>query len=144
MSLKPAEESTVIGKSVTIRGELSASEDLYLDGEFHGHVSLEQNRLTIGPNARVLANLKVRDLVVFGHLEGNIHATGRVDLRQTAIVLGDITAARLSVEEKASIKGKVELLGSQAAAAAPAPRPAAESTAPATTPLFAATGESRP
>ncbi len=144
MSLKPAEESTVIGKSVTIRGELSASEDLYLDGEFHGNASLEQNRLTIGPNARVLADLKVRDLVVFGHLEGNIHATGRVDLRQTAVVQGDIIAARLSVEEKASIKGRVELLGTQAAAAAPASRPASEAPVPATTPLFAATADPRP
>jgi cytoskeletal protein CcmA (bactofilin family) len=109
--MKQAEDSTVIGKSVTIRGELSASEDLYLDGEIQGTVSLPGNRLTIGPNARVQADVHVRDVVVFGRLEGNIRASGRVELRQTAVMQGDITSSRLSIEENASLKGKVEITG---------------------------------
>jgi cytoskeletal protein CcmA (bactofilin family) len=107
--MKPAEDSTVIGKSVTIRGEISGSEDLYVDGEIQGTVSLPANRLTVGPNAHLLADLEVRDIIVFGHIEGNIHASGRVDLRQTASIHGDIYTTRLSIEEKAMIQGRVDV-----------------------------------
>jgi cytoskeletal protein CcmA (bactofilin family) len=117
--MKQAEDSTVIGKSVTIRGELSASEDLYLDGEIQGTVSLPGNRLTIGPNARVQADVNVRDVIVFGRLEGNIHAAGRVELRQSAFMQGDITASRLAIEENASVKGKIEITGAVSASGAP-------------------------
>jgi cytoskeletal protein CcmA (bactofilin family) len=116
--MKQAEDSTVIGKSVTMRGELSGSEDLYLDGEIQGTISLPGNRLTIGPNARVLADVHARDVVVFGRLEGNIHASGRVELRQSAFMQGDITASRLSIEENASVKGKIEITGAVNGAAA--------------------------
>lgn len=107
--MNPVEGSTLIGKSVTIRGELSGSEDLFLDGVLHGTITLSESRLTIGPNAKVTGDLKVRDLIVFGLLEGNVNATGRIDLRQTAVVKGDLLASRLSIEESASLHGKVEL-----------------------------------
>lgn len=109
--MKPAEGTTMIGKSVSIRGELSGSEDLFMDGTLVGTVSLADSRLTVGPNARVEADLNVRDLIVFGLVNGNVQATGRIELRQSAVVNGDIVAARLSVEENASIKGRVELTG---------------------------------
>src|SRR5260370_36263129 len=107
--MKPAEGSTVIGKSVIIRGELSGSEDLYIDGDVEGTVTLPESRLPIGPNARVRADISVRDVIIFGHLTGNVQATGRVDLRQSAIVNGDILAGRLSIEESAVLTGRVEL-----------------------------------
>lgn len=107
--MKPTEGSTVIGKAVTIRGELLGSEDLFLDGAVEGSITLTECRLTIGPNARVKADVNVRDLIVFGQIDGNVKATGRMELRQTAVVNGDIFANRLSVEETAVIKGKVEL-----------------------------------
>lgn len=107
--MKPADGSTVIGKSVTIRGEISGSEDLYLDGSVEGTITLPENRLTVGPNAHILADLSVGDISVQGHIEGNIRASGRVELRQTAIVHGDIFTSRLSIEEKASIQGKVDV-----------------------------------
>src|SRR5260370_9394226 len=107
--MKPAEGSTVIGKSVVIRGELSGSEDLYIDGDVEGTVTLPESRLTIGPNARVRADISVRDVIIFGHLTGNVQATGRVDLRQSALVNGDILAGRLSIEESAVLAGRVEL-----------------------------------
>ena len=107
--MKPAEGSTVIGKSVVIRGELSGNEDLYIDGDVEGTVTLRESRLTIGPNARVKADISVRDVVILGHLTGNVHATGRVDLRPSALVNGDILAGRLSIEESAVLTGRVEL-----------------------------------
>ena len=116
--MKPAEGSTLIGKSVAIRGELSGSEDLFLDGTFEGTIKLEESRLTVGPNAKIKADLHVRDLIVFGVVDGNVHASGRIELRQTAIVNGDIFASRLSVEESAAIRGRVELTGRAPVAAA--------------------------
>jgi cytoskeletal protein CcmA (bactofilin family) len=107
--MKPPEGSTVIGRSVTIRGELSGKEDLYMDGIVEGTISLPESRLTVGPNARVLADLNAHDVVIYGLVEGNIRATGRIELRESAVVRGDIVAERLSIEENASVKGKVEL-----------------------------------
>jgi cytoskeletal protein CcmA (bactofilin family) len=134
--MNPAEGSTVIGKSVIIRGDLTGKEDLYIDGDVEGTVALPDSRLTIGPNARVRADLSVRDVVIFGQLTGNVKAAGRVELRQSAIVKGDILADRLSIEESAVLSGRVELK-----AIAEAPRSAGHSaaaSAPAATsaPLF--------
>ena len=122
--MKSPEGSTVIGKSVVVRGELSGSEDLYLDGDLEGTITLTDSRLTIGPNARVVANLIVRDLVVLGNLKGNVRAAGRIELRESAIVSGDIVAARLSIEDNAVIKGRVELIASVAPVVS-TPEPAA-------------------
>lgn len=115
--MTPVEGSTHIGKSVTIRGELSGSEDLVLDGKFDGTVTLTDSRLTVGPNAVVTADLKVHDVIVFGRVEGNIHATGRIELRQTAVVHGDLHAGRLSIEESATVRGRVELVNNPTSAA---------------------------
>ncbi len=112
--MKPTEGSTVIGKSVTIRGEITGSEELYLDGKVDGKITLTENRLTIGPNAEVHAELHVHDIVIFGRQEGSIFSSGKVELRQSSQVLGDIEAARLSVEENASVRGKVSLSGREA------------------------------
>lgn len=117
--MKPAEGSTVIGKSVVIRGDLSGNEDLYMDGDIEGTITLSESQLTIGPNARVRADIHVRDIVVFGHLTGNVTAAGRVDLRQSAIVSGDIVAGRLSIEESALLKGRVELKAAAETKSAP-------------------------
>ena len=69
-----------IGKSVLVKGELSGSEDLYLDGEVEGSIDLQEHSLTIGPHGRVRANVKARDVVVHGKVDGNIHGTERVEL----------------------------------------------------------------
>lgn len=107
--MKPAEGSTVIGKAVTIRGEVSGKEEMFVDGAFEGTISLPENRLTLGPNARVKADLVAGDVVIYGVVEGNIRASGRIELRDSAVVKGDILAERLSIEENATIKGRVEL-----------------------------------
>lgn len=136
--MKPAEGSTVIGKAVIIRGDLSGSEDLYMDGDIEGSITLPESRLTIGPNARVHADIHARDVVVLGQLTGNVTATGRVDLRESAQVAGDIVAVRLAIEESVTLKGHVELKGS---AEAPSSRPSpALEAAPAKTPLFTQPG----
>jgi len=107
--MKPAEGSTVIGKSVVIKGELTGSEDLFMDGQIEGTITLTASRLTIGPNAIVHADINVQDVIIFGKVDGNIKAAGTIDLRQTAVVTGDILAGRLAIEESATIRGRVEL-----------------------------------
>jgi cytoskeletal protein CcmA (bactofilin family) len=141
--MKPAEGSTVIGKSVVIRGELSGNEDLYIDGDVEGTVSLPESRLTVGPNAQVKADISAREVVVFGHLTGNVKASGRVDLRQSALVKGDILAGRLSIEESAVLTGRVELkiTSETAKSSSETPKPSApdaavHAPAEASAPLF--------
>lgn len=100
-----------IGKSVVIKGELSGSEDLYLDGHIEGSISLKANSLTVGPNGLVKASIEAKGVVVQGKLEGNVIATDRVELRRSAVVTGDIATQRISIEEGAYLKGKVDIQG---------------------------------
>jgi cytoskeletal protein CcmA (bactofilin family) len=103
------EAAAVIGKSVQIRGEVKGNEDLQVEGLVEGTITLNDSRLTVGANARVQANVTARDVMVQGTLQGDVHATGRVELRTGSHVTGDIQAARLSIEENAIFSGKVEL-----------------------------------
>jgi cytoskeletal protein CcmA (bactofilin family) len=103
-----------IGKSVVVKGELSGSEDLYVDGQVEGSIALKGNSLTVGPNGQVKASVDAKGVVVQGKLDGNIQASDRVDLRKSAIVTGYISAQRISIEEGAYLKGKVEIHRSDA------------------------------
>jgi cytoskeletal protein CcmA (bactofilin family) len=98
-----------LGKTVVIRGEVKGSEDLVIDGHVEGAITLAENRLTIGPNADVLADLSARDVLIQGKLKGNINATGRVELRAGSAVEGDVRALRLAIEDNAVFRGKVDL-----------------------------------
>lgn len=98
-----------IGKTVVILGEVKSSEDLIVDGRVEGTVSLQESRLTIGPEANVAANVSARDILVLGKVQGNLAASGRVELRAGSAVEGDIQALRLSVEDNAMFRGKVDL-----------------------------------
>lgn len=98
-----------IGKSVLIRGELSGSEDLYLDGEIEGNVDLRDHSLIIGPNGRIKATISARDLVVHGRLEGNVTATGRVELKKSCTLIGDVATQRIVIEDGAYFKGAIDI-----------------------------------
>jgi cytoskeletal protein CcmA (bactofilin family) len=121
----PVENSPArIGKSVEIRGEVKGSEDLIVDGRLEGTITLSEGRLTIGATANVAADLTAKDVLILGHVQGNIVAGGRVELRSGCAVEGDIRALRLSVEDNAVFRGKVDLTqaaGKAPEAAAPAP-----------------------
>ncbi len=108
--------SASIGKSLQVRGEVRGSEDLVVDGFVEGTITLSGSRLTIGANAKVHANVAARDVIILGQLNGNIAATGRVELRSGASLVGDIQASRLSIEENSGFSGKVDLIQSSAAA----------------------------
>lgn len=107
-----------IGKSVIIKGELSGSEDLYVDGQVEGSIRLDGNSLTVGPNGQVRADVSAKSVVIQGKLEGNIKATDRAELRKTAITTGDITTKRIAIEEGAMFKGKLDIQRDESKAAA--------------------------
>lgn len=102
-------EFALIGKSVVIKGELSGSEDLYLDGQVEGSIELRDHSLTVGPNGVVKANVSAKGVIVQGKLDGSIIASDRVELRQSAVVTGDLATQRISIEEGAFLKGKVDV-----------------------------------
>jgi len=98
-----------IGKTVVICGEVKGSEDLIVDGRVEGTINLSESRLTIGPSAQVQADLSAKDVLILGHLQGNVIASGRVELRAGCTVAGDIRALRLAIEDNAVFRGKVDL-----------------------------------
>ena len=98
-----------IGKSVQIKGELTGSEDLYLDGSIEGTVDLRDHSLIIGPNGKIKAGITARDLVVHGRVEGNVTATGRVELRKSCTLIGDVSTQRIVIEDGAFFKGAIDI-----------------------------------
>lgn len=109
-----------IGKSVVIKGELSGSEDLYLDGEVEGSIELRGHGLTVGPNGRVRANVHARDIIVHGKVDGNLHGSERVELKKSAVLIGDIFTQRISIEDGAFFKGGIDI---QKPESKPEPKP---------------------
>lgn len=105
---EPRNDMAHIGKSVVIQGELSGSEDLYLDGEVEGTIELSGNSLTIGPNGRVKANTHAKDIVVHGKVNGNLRAD-RVELKKSSLVTGDILTQRVVIEDGAFFKGGIDI-----------------------------------
>lgn len=115
-----------IGKSVFIKGELSGSEDLYLDGEVEGSIELRGHGLTIGPHGRVRAHVQARDVVVHGKIDGNLRAD-RVELKKSAVVIGDVSTQRVMIEEGAFFKGSIDIQREGAKTEAPKAQAAAAS-----------------
>jgi len=110
MATSASGEFAHIGKSVSIKGEVSGSEDLYVDGQLEGSVKLDGNSLTIGPNGRVHANVVAKNVTVGGQLDGNILASERTEMRKSAVVNGDVQTRRIAIEEGAYFKGRLEIL----------------------------------
>jgi cytoskeletal protein CcmA (bactofilin family) len=98
-----------IGRSVIVKGELSGSEDLYIDGQVEGTIELQGNNLTIGPHGQVKASVNAKDVIVQGKLDGNIQASQRALLSKSAIATGDIVTQRVAIEEGAYFKGKIDI-----------------------------------
>lgn len=103
-----ADVAAHIGKSVIVKGELSGSEDLYLDGQVEGAIELQNHTLVVGPNGRVRASVSARELVVHGKVEGNVIGTERVELKSSCTLTGDIATPRIIIEDGAVFKGSVD------------------------------------
>jgi len=120
-----------LGKNVTIKGQIFAREDLIIDGEVEGTVECQEHRLTIGPNARVQAGLKAREIIIHGSIQGNVDATDKIDIKKEAKLVGDIKTSRIVIEDGAYFKGSIDISKATGKAASPAQsQPAPASTAP--------------
>ena len=141
------ERTTVnIGKSVVIKGELSGSEDLTIEGQVDGKIELRQNVLTIGPNGKIKAQVFAKSVVILGEVTGNVTASEKVDIRDNGSVDGDIAAPRVAIAEGAHFRGSIDMQRSGAKAeqkseAKAEAKPAAPAAQPA--PAGATAGASR-
>jgi len=121
--------TAVLGKSVIVKGQIVSREDLTIDGEVEGTVELQEHRLTVGPNGKVLASVKAREIVVLGTIHGNVEATEKIDIRKEAKLVGDIKTARIVIEDGAYFKGNIDIIRAEAPRPAPRPQPVASAPA---------------
>lgn len=112
-----------VGKSVRIIGQIFTKEDLYVDGDVEGTIESLENKVTIGPNGRVQAGIKAREVIIIGQVHGNVETSDKVDIRKEAKLVGDITTARISIEDGAIFKGSIDIRKPEAKPAAPKPAP---------------------
>jgi len=104
----PVDQAT-IGRTLVIKGEISGSEALYIDGRIEGKITMPESRVTIGRNGKVDASIQAREVVVMGKVTGNIECSDRVDIRAEGSVHGDISTTRISVEDGAALKGGIQV-----------------------------------
>jgi cytoskeletal protein CcmA (bactofilin family) len=129
-----------------IKGQIFSREDLTIDGEIDGSVELHEHRLTVGPNGKLQAGVKAREVVVLGTIHGNVEASDKIDIRKDAKLVGDIKTARIVIEDGAYFKGSIDIARPEAARA-PAPPAKSQSTSASSSnapaPATAAAGDSR-
>ena len=123
-----------------MKGQILSREDLTIDGEVEGTIEMQEHRLTIGPNGKVRASVKAKEVIVLGTLHGNVDTGDRIDIRKEAKLVGDIRTARIVIEDGAYFKGNVDIVRAEvpksasASAPAAAPKPQAPASSPAVSP----------
>jgi cytoskeletal protein CcmA (bactofilin family) len=103
-----------IGRSLVIKGEVSGAESLFIDGRVEGTITFADNRVTIGRNGNVAANITAKEVVIMGKVTGNVECSDRLDIRSEGMLSGDVITHRISVEEGAILKGGVEVRNPEA------------------------------
>src|SRR5690349_21611709 len=104
----PASGVASLSPGIRIKGEITGSEDLFIDGNVEGKVTFRNAVLTIGPNASVKADIDAREIMIRGRVEGKLDGSERVQIGNTAKVIGDIRSSRIAIEDGAEFRGKVE------------------------------------
>jgi cytoskeletal protein CcmA (bactofilin family) len=112
-----SDELVHIGKSIVIKGELSGSEDLTVEGEVEGKIELRDHVLTIGSNAKITAQVAAKAVVVFGHVRGNLSAAEKIDIRENGSVEGDVAAPRVAIADGAHFRGSIDMQRKESAPA---------------------------
>ena len=134
--------TATIGKAVKIIGQIYTKEDLNVDGDVEGTIESQDNKVTIGTTGRVQASVKAREVVILGQVQGNVEATDKVDIRREAKLVGDITTARISIEDGALFKGSIDIKKPEPKTGTPAAAPPATPSVSASSPAAAATAGS--
>jgi cytoskeletal protein CcmA (bactofilin family) len=98
-----------LGASLHVKGEITGNEDLAIDGSVEGLVHLEDRKLTVGASAKLTADIIAREVVVYGNVKGNLRAHDRIEIKKDGSVVGDLTTARIMIEDGAYFKGSIEI-----------------------------------
>src|SRR6202040_669653 len=109
MSTTPSGSTARLGASLHIKGEISGNEDLHIDGSVEGLVQLDDRKLTVGATAKLTADVVAREVVVYGSVKGNLRARDRIEIKKDGSVIGDLTTARIMIEDGAYFKGSIEI-----------------------------------
>jgi cytoskeletal protein CcmA (bactofilin family) len=140
LSTTPSGSTARLGASLHIKGEISGNEDLHIDGTVEGLVQLDDRKLTVGATAKLTADVVAREVVVYGSVKGNLRARDRIEIKKDGSVVGDLTTARIMIEDGAYFKGSIEIDRAAASSETDLDKPAysrAASVSSATTPLHA-------
>jgi len=133
-TLGTSDTNSRLGKSLSFQGELKGTEDVYIDGEFAGTIELGGHSLTVGPEGRVRADIRAREIVIEGNVQGNLRAADRLRISKTGNVTGDLVAARIVIEDGAYFKGSIDISKPEVSKVAAPPRPPAVAAAAPTAP----------
>jgi len=102
-------ETGWLGSSLRVKGDITGSEDLLIDGSVEGLIQLDERKLTVGTTAKVTADITARDVVVYGYVKGNVRARGRIEIKKNGCVIGNLTTAQIMIEDGADFKGSIEI-----------------------------------
>ncbi len=105
-----ASTNTQIGQTVALKGEISARENLLIDGEVEGSIELQEASLTVGQHGRVTADIRAKEIIIDGAVKGNLYASERIEIRRSGSVVGDLVSARVMIEDGAYFKGSVDIV----------------------------------
>jgi cytoskeletal protein CcmA (bactofilin family) len=108
-STRGSERPTHIGKSISLKGTITGAEDLYVDGKVEGSIDLAKHLVTVGLNGQIQADVTAREVVILGKLSGNVVAADRVEIKSQGALTGDVTCARISIEDGAFFKGGIDI-----------------------------------
>src|SRR5208337_1643088 len=98
-----------LGSSLRVKGDISGTEDLLIDGAIEGRIQLDGRKLTVGTAAKLTADINARDVVVHGYVKGNVHATGKIEIKKGGSVNGNLTTAQILIEDGADFRGSIEI-----------------------------------
>jgi len=102
-------ETGWLGSSLQVKGDITGTEDLLIDGSVEGLIQLDERKLTVGAAAKVTADINARDVVVYGSVKGNVRATGRIEIKRDGSIIGNLTTAQIMIEDGADFKGSIEI-----------------------------------
>src|SRR5260370_5540218 len=102
-------EMGLLGSRLEVKGEITGTEDLQIDGTVEGLIHLDERKLTVGTTAKVMADVEARDVVVYGYLKGNVRAKGRIEIKKDGAIIGNLTTAQIMIEDGADFKVSIEI-----------------------------------
>jgi cytoskeletal protein CcmA (bactofilin family) len=98
-----------LGAGLRVKGDITGTEDLLIEGLVEGLIQLEGRKLTVGTKAKLTADINARDVVVYGYVKGNVRAKGRIEIKKDGSVIGNLTTAQIMIEDGADFKGSIEI-----------------------------------